>query len=912
MKFRSYFLSLILSLFCVMQTMAAEIPAEHIGAGKWVTLKTENGYFFYAIEEDGQIKLGQTQAAPNAENYAAYCWQIEGDATNGYTFRCLKYENYADGKKYISNPATLAVNNQEVRLTTTPSYYDYTDNHQLQLRQNSCGLYLAFYSRSYHTIRLHNSPDYVGSKMVIGGINDWSVAAVVYGTETEDGDGHPQGTYLSNGGIRSGTTNYLHGTSLYLDDASLANLTIVPIPGYAHSTIKIDKENHYIVAYYIGEQSGISYKNAGTTKDSETVVTGESGTIWALNAKDYITNTSGHYENVPADKAWQIEVVVQNTNTSGTDPSFNKWGSCILASNGDPLNTYYWGDFQIYQHAPTHSSPNTLNFKSSKADGNDHIIAQGASVANKSYKVLVRYNGSGVYVIRTIMLDETLQETSDVYNNVWVTARPQVAINQMSCAIPTGINLKSLRISIAEESNLLEGMDYAIQNTVGKEYLTGGSNAQGDWYSAYAGDAAKFHIEWTGNNDLTYAESDGGLHNSFYIKVADKYLASNNTLVDEKTSAQAFVFTTNSRIAPITSKNTLGTTWTIGDNNTWLWDFFANFYVEVAGNSSGGLHYQKDNAQQTATNGQYIELPAGVSVNQMSNSSQAGYSAAISKADIRLKVQYSALDNTFYHITAKTPDAQPELYYWNKPQGRLITYSTTNSQSGVVTAWGEKGDCSKFTITRATEIPMKMSQIEGSYYNTVYCPNALTLPEGVKAFRLKDVVDGKFSLSEMTLAGNVLPANTPVVLISESAVTTSNWTISTTPQAAAASANLFCGVFEQTENPDAGKSTSNIFVLGNKKGIGFYPYTAARIPAFKVYYEAPSTSEVKAFSFSFEEDEATAIHGGILGGVLTSGHQDCNSHSQPVIYDLTGRRTTLLQSGHLYIVNGKKVYYEKK
>lgn len=237
MKFRIYLLTLIQSaILCVTKTLAAEIPAEHLGADKWVTLKTENGYYFYAIEEGSQIKLGQTKTAPNSQNYAAYCWMIEGNASEGYTFRCLKYEK-ADGsetpeseRRYISNPSTLATANYEVLLSNTPRRYLYTEKHQLQLKANT-NLYLAFYSQNYHTIRLHNSADYVGSRMIIGGINDWSVAAVVYGTETQDGNGLPQGTYLPSGGIISNGTSYAHGSSLYLNDESLSQLSISRIQG---------------------------------------------------------------------------------------------------------------------------------------------------------------------------------------------------------------------------------------------------------------------------------------------------------------------------------------------------------------------------------------------------------------------------------------------------------------------------------------------------------------------------------------------------------------------------------------------------------------------------------------------------------------------------------------------------------
>lgn len=903
MKFKHLFLFFIMSILCVTQMIAAEIPAKFVGEGNWVTLKTENGYYFYAIGNGNDVKLGQTTVAPKGDgvvsaddphHYSRYCWLIEGNATEGYTFRCLHYDD--KGRKYIANPSNLVTNTAEVVLADEGSKYLYTDNHQLQLKDNT-NLYLAFYSSRYTTIRLHNSANYIGSKMVIGGISDWSVAAVVYGTETIGEDGLPQGTYLPNGGVTYGGQDYKHGSSLYIQDTS-SEFSIIPIQGYTKSTIKIDEENHYIVAYYVGNESGISYKNANTTKESETIVIGENNTIWSLEAQNYITNTSGKYTNVPAGKAWQMEMVVQNTNKEGNDPSFNKWGSCILSSNGDPINTYYWGDFQVYQHAPTHSSPNTLNFKSSKADGMDHIIAQGHSVEHQNYKVIVRYNGGNIYLIRTIILNEDLTETNTIYNNVWVSARQQVDISQMSCALPTGINLKSLKISIAEESNLLEDVDYAIQNIGNNDYLTGARDQRAEWHSQYAGDAAKFQIEWTGRNDLTYAEQDGGLHNSFYIKVnSTQYLGDNYINVDNKENAVPFIYTTSKHVAPITATNTLSTEWKIDTYNTWDFDFFANFYVEVAGNNDGGLKYKKNHVDQIAKNGNFVELPSLVSTDQLANSSQKGFSATISKQDIRLKVQYSPLENTFYNFTDKSLSATT-LYYWYKSVNKLVTYSTKNSQSGIDTDWGEKGDCTKFTITKATSIPMGALNPggDGKYYNTVYCPNALTLPTGVKAYRLDNILGGNFRLKHIELTDNVLPAETPVVLISENPVATSNWNINTVSPAGISETNLFKGVFEQTTNPGSGKGNQSlIFVLGGTKGVGFYHYSAENIPAFKAYYESPA-QQAKQFTFIF--DDTTAID------EITN---DVDKAANTIIYDLMGRRVSAIQKGRMYIINGKKL-----
>lgn len=673
--------------------------------------------------------------------------------------------------------------------------------------------------------------------------------------------------------------------------------------------------------YYLGNGN----TNAGTG-----VYSGQTSAVWytplteeptdsknvkVFHAKDYITNTSTNldgskkYTTVPAGKAWQISLDV--IHEEGQTSSYNQYGSCILASTNDPVNTYYWNNFQLFEH--TNAKGGTLNFKSNKADGNDHIIAQGHKVYTESgyenYRVIVRHDGKSIYLIRTVILDKDGKETGQVFNNVWVAARPQNEIDEMSTALPEGTEIKDLKISIAEESNLLEGVDYAIQNIESSYYLTDVPLNN----SVYASDATKYQIEFTGNEDLTYAEQDGGLHHSFYIKNDQgNYLGSNNSFVENKNDATPFIYTTNQHIAPITAQNTLSSEWTIDSNNTWLWDFFANFYVEVAGNNNGGLKYIKGGEPKTATNGQYLELPSGVKVEQLANSSQPGYSASISKSDIRIKVQYKPLENTFYNFTDKSTNTTT-LYYWYKPQSTLVTYSTTNSQSGERVEWEEKGDCSKFTITKAATIPVKMnlnaagSNADNKYYGTIYCPNALALPEGVTAYRLNSISGDNYLLKPID--GNLLAASTPAVLISDAANAddpSGDWNIDASNTKTMSETNLFLGVFEDTANPGAEQQASSpIYVLGNHPvdneiNLGFYPYSAAMIPAFKAYHNTQRSKAPARFLFTFDEgNESNAIR----------NHKQTSASGNGIYYDLTGRAVVTPSRGHLYIYNGKKVIY---
>lgn len=951
-KLKIVFITLITTLLSVAQAMADEIPDANI-EGNWNTLLTDqcNGgrYYFYAIEENGVIKLGHTTVAPKSDaeatgdnaryHYSNYCFQIEGNETDGYTFRCLKYEEDEDGPKYITNPQTIQDAYQDVRLTTTPSHYFFTANRQLQLMDETTkqpiNHYLAFYSKNWHTVRLHYSPDYSGSRLTIGGIYGYNVSAKIKDTETA----------VPGGGVTYNNVKYRNGETLHAS-AAHADFTNITVEGYTFVSKNVNpptQENPngtIVVTYTPIHTTGFEYIHVTKPVSGNNIYNGqgnenaETKKIALLDPKDYITNKDENlqpkYDKVPAGKAWQMIIEVENSGTN----SFNEWGSCILSSSADPLNTFYWGDFQVYQHKYTTERPATLNFKSNKGDGNDHVIAQKQSVQDKNYKVTVRYDGGNVYVIRT-----TIDEKN--YDNVWYAARIQQDITQMSCALPEGINLKSLSISIAEEHGLFEDVDYAIQNMGNGDYLSWDLETETMQCYHHANHASKFRVVFTNDNNLAYHDQDGALHSTIFIKpevwneekkvVEYKFIGNNGSLVDEQANAMPFLYSPDTKqICQVINKGTgegatseLGAAWTLsnytgacsGGNDKWIFDFFASYQVvvspsELQGEGKGGISYKTLPFYHDG----FIELPGNVDSGHWNSISIPGYFASVTKEATMVKVKYTSLDNTFYHITTlddhNNPTATSPIYYWYKDRQdtpSLITYSTTNSQSGQATEWDDKGDCSKYTITKAIQIPMNMSKVGDKYYNTVYCPNALTLPNGVKAYRLNEVTDNKFKLKEIELTDNVLPAKTPAVLISDNAVSDTEWPISTTSSAAISDNNLFSGVFEDTANPGiAQPSTCTVYVLGSKgkdeqnnevTGIGFYKYTGTNIPAFKAYHQINGIGAKTSFTFAFDDD---------VTGIT---EKESAESENGMYYDLSGRAVSVPLHGHLYIHNGKKVIY---
>jgi hypothetical protein len=211
--------------------------------------------------------------------------------------------------------------------------------------------------------------------------------------------------------------------------------------------------------------------------------------------------------------------------------------------------------------------------------------------------------------------------------------------------------------------------------------------------------------------------------------------------------------------------------------------------------------------------------------------------------------------------------------------------STVGNTSQAATRTGEKA---AWIFTEVTSLPITMHEVSGVYYATIKLPVAVEIPSGLSAYSA--VADGTTLTLTKVVENGVLAANTPVILYSESDVTTLD--ISNDTGASPAGTNELSGTI------DAASVTANAnYVLSSgSEGVGFYKYNNTVMPGFRAYLPSSATSNVKAFTFSFEdaEDAIRAIE---------------SENSGLEIYDISGRRVQKAQKG-LYIVNGKKVMFK--
>lgn len=173
-------------------------------------------------------------------------------------------------------------------------------------------------------------------------------------------------------------------------------------------------------------------------------------------------------------------------------------------------------------------------------------------------------------------------------------------------------------------------------------------------------------------------------------------------------------------------------------------------------------------------------------------------------------------------------------------------------------------------------------------YATLNLPYASKLPEGVTAYKAGEVVDNDLNITVYKNAGEVLPANTPVLL---TATSDGSKTFAPAPYVAAEGTG-FKGTLAATAVTDA-----NVYILSKNGGetVKFFALdeTNNTINANKAYLVV-SGGAAQAFNFNF--GNTTGIQNAAVEGV----------NANAPLFDLSGRRVVKAVKGGIYIQNGKK------
>lgn len=181
-----------------------------------------------------------------------------------------------------------------------------------------------------------------------------------------------------------------------------------------------------------------------------------------------------------------------------------------------------------------------------------------------------------------------------------------------------------------------------------------------------------------------------------------------------------------------------------------------------------------------------------------------------------------------------------------------------------------------------------VASTDGNNYATLNLPYASKLPEGVTAY--KAAVEGTtVNLTEYKTAGNILPANTPVLL---TATSEGSKTFAPAAYAAADKTTGFQGTLAATV-----VAANNTYILskGNGETVKFFALdeTNNTINANKAYLVVPAGG-AQALNFNF--GNTTGIQNAAVEGV----------NANAPLFDLSGRRVVKAVKGGIYIQNGKK------
>ena len=241
---------------------------------------------------------------------------------------------------------------------------------------------------------------------------------------------------------------------------------------------------------------------------------------------------------------------------------------------------------------------------------------------------------------------------------------------------------------------------------------------------------------------------------------------------------------------------------------------------------------------------------------------------------------------------------------YTKPRATAYTFRAENKESWLVYSkhitpptfvFTEKGAHGFKDRTAAPRffklvVPFTMSAVQ---YATYYGDKTVKLPAGLTAN--VGEIDAQKHMLKLTPIGNVVPANTAVIITGAAG----NYTLNVSTEAGSVPAkNDLKGSL--TEIPATTVSSASVayYAMGyntDAQKVSFGLVEGTSIPAGKAYIEISKTAGA-----------APELLGDFLISSVQHVQRDTDSAT---IYDLNGRKVTQPVSGQLYVRNGKKFIY---
>ena len=198
-------------------------------------------------------------------------------------------------------------------------------------------------------------------------------------------------------------------------------------------------------------------------------------------------------------------------------------------------------------------------------------------------------------------------------------------------------------------------------------------------------------------------------------------------------------------------------------------------------------------------------------------------------------------------------------------------------------------------LEEVTELPVTITE---AGYASFYAPVAVTVPSGIEAHYLTNII-GKFA-SMTKIEGGTIPANTGIILTGENGepATEGTYNLAITINDVSINNNMFKGTIA-TEYV-----TGDAYVLAIKdNNVGLYSVTlnkenetAFQNNSHKAYLPAGTSTMQNSAGFRFS-----------FGGTTDIEEVETENENVKAIYDLTGRKLSEITAPGIYIINGKKV-----
>ena len=237
------------------------------------------------------------------------------------------------------------------------------------------------------------------------------------------------------------------------------------------------------------------------------------------------------------------------------------------------------------------------------------------------------------------------------------------------------------------------------------------------------------------------------------------------------------------------------------------------------------------------------------------------------------------------------------------------------AKPGAVKAW-DNADVNKASAWVISEVE-DLSQIAhtvtmNATFSSVMLGYNATVPAGVEAYNAEGVKDGYVSLVEVARAGEVIPANTPVILYRTDDTKEKIFTYTENDATNIPYETVLGGsLYQKFVECDGDKRYYKLMIKsGEAKMYWMYKeFDAAgnkvgenngghiKCSANKIYMALPSQQQAASYGMRFVEPGTTGVD-----EVKTENGE------VKTIYDLQGRKLTEIAEPGFYIVNGKKVY----